>query len=103
VLDQEVRVDWHERDSYGRLVGTVWVVSPDSPCHGRRDCPKTLNVGLAQLTVGLAWHCTKYDHEQDPQQRGQYEFAEREARAKRAGLWRDPNPVPPWEWRRSEK
>jgi endonuclease YncB( thermonuclease family) len=103
LYDQEVRVDWHARDSYGRLIGTVWVVPPDSPCRGRRDCPKTLDAGLAQLTVGLAWHYTQYAHEQDPQQRGQYEFAELEARAKRAGLWRDREPVPPWEWRRSEK
>ncbi len=69
------------------------------PCRGRSDCPKTLDAGLAQLTVGLAWHYRQYAHEQDPQQRGQYEFAEIEARAKRAGLWRDPRAVPPWDWR----
>jgi len=97
--DQEVRVDWQKKDSYHRLVGTVWVVSPDMPCRGRSDCPKTLDAGLAQLTVGLAWHYEKYAHEQEPQKRGQYEFAEIEARAKRAGLWRDPRAVPPWDWR----
>jgi len=54
------------------------------------DCPKTLDAGMAQLTVGLAWHYKKYANEQDPQQRGQYAFAEEEARAKRAGLWKRP-------------
>ncbi len=103
VLDQDVRVEWHAMDGSGGVVGTVWVVSPDSPCRGRRECLKTLDVGLAQLTVGLAWHYTQYAHEQGPQQRGQYEFAEVESRAKKVGLWRDRNPVPPWEWRHSER
>jgi len=29
-----------------------------------------------------------------------YEAAEDSARAERRGLWVDPDPVPPWEWRR---
>jgi endonuclease YncB( thermonuclease family) len=99
VFGRDVRVDWRKTDRYGRLVGTVWVVSPDMPCVGKPDCPTNLDAGLAQLTVGLAWHYRKYAHEQDLQQRGQYAFAEEEARAKRAGLWRERNPVPPWEWR----
>jgi endonuclease YncB( thermonuclease family) len=69
------------------------------PCAGKPDCPKTLDAGMAQLTQGLAWHDEKYAGEQDPQQRGQYEFAEEEARARRVGLWRDTDPVPPWERR----
>ena len=101
VFGQEARVDWHKTDRYGRLVGTVWVASSDSACRGRPDRPKTLDAGLAQLTVWLAWHYKKYAHEQEPQQRGQYAFAEDEARAKRVGLWRDATPVAPWEWRHS--
>ena len=103
VFGRDVRVDWRKTDRYGRLVGTVWVVSPDMPCRDKPDCPKTLDAGLAQLTVGLAWHYKKYAHEQEPQQRGQYAFAEEEARAKRVGLWKDPNPVPPWEWRSAKR
>jgi endonuclease YncB( thermonuclease family) len=99
VFGQDARVDWHKKDRYGRLVGTVWVASPDSACRGMPDCPKLLDAGLAQLTVGLAWHYKKYANEQGLQQRGQYAFAEEEAQAKRVGLWRDANPVPPWEWR----
>ena len=32
--------------------------------------------------------------------RALYEDAEAKAREKGLGLWRDPEPVPPWEWRR---
>ena len=101
VFGRDVRVDWHKKDRYGRLVGTVWVASPHAPCHQRSDCAKTLDAGMAQLTVGLAWHYKKYASEQDPQQRGQYAFAEEEAKARRVGLWAYANPVPPWEWRHS--
>jgi len=103
VFGRDVRVDWHKRDRYGRLIGTVWVASPDVSCGRKVDCPKTLDAGMAQLTVGLAWHYKKYASEQDPQQRGQYAFAEEEARAKRVGLWKDANPVPPWEWRGAKR
>jgi endonuclease YncB( thermonuclease family) len=99
VFGQDARVDWHKTDRYGRLVGTVWVASPDSACRVKPDCAKTLDAGLAQLTVGLGWHYKQYANEQAPQQRGQYAFAEDEARAKRVGLWRDANPLAPWEWR----
>ena len=103
VFGRDVRVDWRKTDRYGRVVGTVWIASPDSRCRGKPDCAKTHDAGMAQLTVGLAWHYKKYAHEQEPQQRGQYAFAEEEARVKRAGLWRDPNPVPPWDWRSAKR
>ena len=94
------RLDWHKPDRYGRLVGKVWAVLPDARCQ-HAACPKTLDVGLTQISQGLAWHYKKYAHEQSEEDRERYAFAELEARARRAGLWRDPAPVAPWEWRRS--
>jgi endonuclease YncB( thermonuclease family) len=94
VLGKSVRVEFDKSDQYGRLVGKVWVQPQD--CRG---CGHTLDANLAQLTVGLAWWYRHYAEEQPEEDRARYEFAEREARAKRAGLWRDANPVPPWEWR----
>jgi endonuclease YncB( thermonuclease family) len=58
---------------------------------------------MALLTMGLAWHYKKYATEQPEVEREQYSFAETEARGKRVGLWRDAEPVPPWEWRHREK
>ncbi len=96
VFQQEVAVHWRKRDRYGRIVGKVMVQSPDCP-----RCPKNLDAGQAQLSVGLAWWYRRHAHEQSPDDRGRYESEEAEARARRVGLWRDPAPVPPWEFRRA--
>ncbi|WP_228276317.1 thermonuclease family protein [Dechloromonas sp. H13] len=95
VFGKDVRVEWEKRDKYKRIVGKVWVQPASCP-----TCPMTLDAGHAQITVGLAWWYRKYAGEQSPQDRGAYEHSEQEARARRAGLWSDPDPVPPWEWRR---
>ena len=73
------------------------------PCAKHSPVPQTFNVNLAQFTVGLAWHYKEFAKDQPPQERGQYAFAEEEARARKAGLWSEPDPVPPWEWRHGPK
>jgi len=100
VFGKEVDVHWHKQDRYQRIVGKVMVAT--SSCRASQ-CPKTLDAGLAQLSVGLAWWYEKYAKEQSPEDAGRYEFAAHEARAKRAGLWADGHPVPPWEWRKGER
>ena len=67
------------------------MVAPASSPRG----PRTLDAGLAMVTVGMAWWYRAYSREQTAQERGQYEFSDAEAKAKRAGLWRDAEPVPP--------
>jgi endonuclease YncB( thermonuclease family) len=99
IAGQEVRVDWYKRDRWDRLIGTVWAVAPNVRCRPP-SCPKTLDAGLAQVTQGLAWHFKRYAHEQSREERERYAFGEEEARAQKAGLWAEPYPVPPWEWRR---
>ena len=54
------------------------------------------------LEAGLAWWYRKYASEQDPADRASYEAAEDQARGERRGLWTDPAPVPPWDWRHSK-
>lgn len=46
------------------------------------------------LKAGLAWHYKKYD--QNPA----WAKLEQEARAAKKGLWKDANPIAPWEWRK---
>ncbi len=100
VFEKEVRIDDRKKDKYERTVGRVWVAPAECLAS---DCPKTLDAGMALLTMGLAWHYKKYATEQPEVEREQYSFAETEARGKRVGLWRDAEPVPPWEWRHREK
>jgi len=53
---------------------------------------KELNLEI--LKAGLAWHVERYANRQD------YAEAEEEARNTGVGLWAQPDPTPPWEWRR---
>jgi endonuclease YncB( thermonuclease family) len=79
VARKEVRVEFNKHDRYGRIVGKVWVTPPDCP-----TCGKTLDVGLAQITTGMAWWYRKYSNEQSTEDQGRYEFAEQEAKHKQA-------------------
>jgi endonuclease YncB( thermonuclease family) len=98
VYGKEVDLDCLKTDRYGRSVCKV-MVTPASAPRG----PKTLDAGLAMVTVGMAWWYRDYAREQTPQERGQYEFAEMEAKAKHVGLWRDAAPVAPWDWRKAAR
>jgi micrococcal nuclease len=69
----------YDTDRYGRIVARVYVDGID--------------IGLALLKRGLAWHYGAYDAS------GGYAAAERDARKKGRGLWAEPSQVPPWEWR----
>ena len=84
-----VTVHWYKRDRYGRLVGKV-------PVDGKDAC-------LQQVIDGYAWWYRAYAKEQSLEDRRNYAAAEEGARAARRGLWYDPNPVPPWEWRRKSR
>ena len=66
-------------DRYGRVVGRV-------ACAG-------VDANAAMVRAGLAWAYTRYMR--DPR----IAILEREARAARRGLWRDPAPIPPWAFR----
>jgi endonuclease YncB( thermonuclease family) len=46
------------------------------------------------IRAGLAWHFKRYNDDPD------LATLEQEARKARLGLWKDPNPLPPWEIRK---
>ena len=87
--ERDVRVDVVKTDAFGRLVGRVFAANRD--------------VGLAQLRHGLAWHFTRYDADLAPAVRRRYAHAERQAKLRGIGLWRDAAPVPPWEHRAAQR
>jgi endonuclease YncB( thermonuclease family) len=96
VYGKNAELDCFKTDRYGRSVCKVRIAPASAPTG-----PKTLDAGLAMVTVGMAWWYEAYAREQTPQERGQYKLAEQEARARRVGLWRDADPTPPWAWRKS--
>ena len=54
---------------------------------------------LVQVKRRLAWHYKQYQREQSSTDQQSYAAAEIEARAAKLGLWRDADPMPPWEFR----
>lgn len=87
-FDRDVRVETNKRDRYGRVVGQVWVGGVDA--------------NLEQIKRGLAWHYKAYQNEQPLDDRLAYTRAEDEARGSGRGLWADPAPVAPWDWRHNK-
>jgi endonuclease YncB( thermonuclease family) len=53
-----------------------------------------INVNLEMVKMGMAWQYDKYSKS------AVLRRAQSEAKAQKRGLWRDPFPVPPWEFRR---
>ncbi len=100
VFGRDVSIEWHKLDRYKRIVGKVMVAEPSC-----RDaaCPKTFDACHAQITAGLAWWYAKYSKDQSREDAHRYELAEKEAQSHRLGLWSDPQPIPPWDWRHKGK
>lgn len=98
-LRRPVTVQTINRDQNGRWIGHAWIAAPKDCPEALARCPRRLDLGLAQVSAGLAWHYKHYAAEQDPASRVHYASEERGARARRAGLWVTRSPLPPWEWR----
>ena len=83
VAGRDVRVEYTKCDRYGRILGTVF-------CDGR-------DINLEMLKAGYAWHYKYYDSNPE------YAAAESAARIARRGLWQDPHPVNPYEYRKAKR
>ena len=95
VSNGDVRAECPKLDHRASVVCKVWARPTD--CAG---CERTIDVGLAQISGGMAWWHRRYALEQSAEDRKRYEAEEQIARQNRRGLWADKEPVPPWEWRR---
>ncbi len=80
VFRKTVKVESRGRDQYDRLLARIHIDGVE------------LNAALVRN--GLAWHYGGKTPDRALVQ------AERTARASRVGLWAQPDPVPPWVWRR---
>lgn len=81
-----VTVTWQKNDRYGRVVGKAEVAGKD--------------LGLTMIANGLAWHYKQYQAEQVAKDRALYNDSEIQARSTRKGLWSEPDPTPPWDYRK---
>ena len=82
VFGKEVTLQTHGHDKYGRTLADVLL-------------PDGTNVNHELVKDGWCWWYRKYapgDVE--------LERLEKAAREANKGLWADPHPVPPWEWRK---
>ena len=85
VFGKDVILQPHTIDRSGRLVARVLVDGQDA--------------GLELLKQGLCWVFEKNVSEASTLVQARYRKAQDAAQAQKAGLWQDPDPVPPWEWR----
>lgn len=84
-FQQQATISPRSKDRYGRTVADV-------ACQGK-------DVGREQVSAGLAWVYVRYTTSADTDLFG----LEKSARASGNGLWRDSDPVAPWEWRAKKR
>lgn len=72
-----------KEDRYHRLIAEVY--------------QGDLCVNKELVRSGLAWHFTKYSNQSE------YTTLQNEAKHKQLGLWADPSPKAPWEWRKESR
>lgn len=89
VFNKDVSLDCGKTDRYKRSICVVRIFGKDA--------------NLEQVKAGMAWWYRKYQNEQTAQQRADYEAAEAVAKSARIGLWRDAEPVAPWDWRHKKR
>lgn len=73
IYKKEVSVDYKKLDKYKRIVGKVTLDGQD--------------ICLQMISVGMAWHYTKYEKEQSKTDRDLYRVAEAKVRELKIGLW----------------
>lgn len=85
VFGRPVTVKPHTTDRYKRVVAEVFLVDGT-------------NLNHQLVKAGWCWWYRKYAPEDT-----ELERLEQDARAAKKGLWADPEPIPPWEWRKQKK
>lgn len=80
IFGKSISIDVQSKDGYGRYLAYVY-------------SPEGKDVSLLMIHEGMAWHFTKYDNNEV------YEAAQAVAKKARRGLWADPSPIAPWDFR----
>jgi endonuclease YncB( thermonuclease family) len=83
---KSIRIDVVDVDKYKRLVSIVWF--------GSR------NINEEMVAEGWSWAYRKY---LSRPYASEFISAEAQARTKRIGLWKEYNPLPPWQFRKLQR
>ena len=83
IFGKKVTIRFKSIDNYGRILG---IVSLDGA-----------EINLQMVQNGFAWHYNYYD------KTPAYMEAEKQARAEQKGLWQDPAPINPFDYRKQNK
>jgi endonuclease YncB( thermonuclease family) len=82
VAGKTVRIQYKNKDRYGRILGTVFVGN--------------MNVNEEMIRKGLAW---QYFYNKD----NHYRKLQEEAKAKKLNIWSGRSPVDPYDYRKNRK
>jgi endonuclease YncB( thermonuclease family) len=94
IARRTVTLEIHGIDCHGRTLATLFVR------HGPEE--KWTNVNERMVMLGHAWVYHGYCAHLPQERQRQLHRLETWARSKNVGLWRTPDPIPPWKWRRGE-
>ncbi len=83
LFGQEVKVTFEKRDRNNRIIGAVY--------NGNAL------VNMLMVQEGYAWHFKKYSSDV------RFAYAEVQAKKAKRGLWSLPNPIAPWDFRKSKQ
>lgn len=78
IAGEVVEVEENGKDRYKRTIGTIYLNGAD--------------INAQMVENGYAWAYRKFSKKYTPQ--------ESQAKKQGLGLWRDKEPIPPWEWRK---
>ena len=82
IFGKTVTVKWKEKDRYKRILGDIYI--------GQR----WINAEMVQ--EGLAWHYNFFSKD------ATIAAAQTRAKAAKIGIWSQPNPTPPWHFRKGK-
>jgi endonuclease YncB( thermonuclease family) len=87
VFGREVELHTHGLDRYGRTLAVIFV--------------NGLDANLEHVRSGVAWVYNRYVIQAGADTQASYQRSETEAWKQQRGLWCEPDPIPPWDYRRA--
>lgn len=118
ILDRYVQVDLSSKSKHKRInghivsvVGVIYIPHLKMSCDMLKtidepNCTNELiNINLEMIKKGMAWCWWYKDYLKEDYQKRDLNLlqAEKKARSSKIGLWSQPNPLSPWDWRENYK